>query len=326
LKAKLDQLQDDLQGYADILDRERAAGDMASTKWTATLAQCNDMRAQIDERKAQLSMQLSWLEFDRDSAELLRWLAERRAVAAADDYGHDLEHLILIREKFAKLRDECTLTCDTRLGRLRQLGTQLLAAKHPEAKSTRKRLDDLRATREHLDNELRRRDSVLSAAAELHTFNRDVQDLLRRIGDKELVLFDEERAVTSESAAARDSRTCQTLHRAHLIIVDELNTVRVQLYELNQTSERLRAEHPGDTAESVAGEMVELIERFGRVWRAAEARTVSLDQAQALHRFMAIVRDANAWIEDTRRSITGTEFSLNIFSNLVRVTEPGTNL
>ncbi len=293
-------MQDDLQGYADILDAaKQPAGDIVNRKWSETLSHCNDMQMQISERKNLLNLQLNWLEFERDSTELLKWLSDKRAQAQSDDYGQDLEHLILIREKFAKLRDEITLTCESRYARLKKLGSDLLAAKSPEAKNIRKRLDDLKATRDHLDQDLLRREAVLNSAAELHQFNRDVNDLLRRIGDKELAF---------ESVATdlgRDARTCNALQRKHVIFVDELNTIRIQLFELNKNSEILREKHPGDTAESVASEMSELIERFSKIWSLSEARSAELVQSNDLFKFMTLVRDANAWISETRHSILG---------------------
>jgi hypothetical protein len=311
----LNQLQDDLQGYADMLDiSKRPAGEIVSRKWSETLSQCNDMQLQITERKNLLNIQLNWLEFERDSAELLKWLTDKRALAQLDDYGQDLEHLILIREKFAKLRDEVTLTCEPRYARLKKLGNDLLAAKSPETKNIRKRLDDLKVTRDLLEQDLLRRDAVLNSAAELHQFNRDVNDLLRRIGDKELAF---------ESVAndlGRDSRTCDALQRKHVIFVDELNTIRIQLFELNKTSEMLREKHPGDTAESVASEMSELIERFSKIWSLSEARSAQLVQSSDLFKFMTLVRDANAWISETRHSILG-DVDPSQFVDLFAVTQ-----
>ena len=319
--ARLSQLEADLQGYAEILSGSNptknsvanSGSETVRRKWSDTWRQCEEMQAQIAERQRVLKLQIDWLEFERDSAELLHWFVEKRGQAQTDHYGQDLEHLILIREKFGKLKDEIGLSCESRYGRLRKLGADLVAAKSAESKSIRKRLDDMKAMRDHLEQDLVRRETELNSAAELHQFNRDVQDLLKRIGDKE-TSFD---SVADE--LGRDARSCDALQRKHVIFVDELNTMRIQLYELSKQSEQLREKHPGDTAESVAGEMTELIERFSKIWNSAETRSIELVQSSELFRFMGLVKDANEWIAETRQSLIGNDTIQ--FSDLFAVTQ-----
>ncbi len=252
-----------------------------------------------------LRLQQEALEFDREAADLLQWINEKRAQAQSEDYGQDYEHLALVNAKFQALCDEVRSCEEARIASVRRLSANLLAAKSPEAKSIRKKIDDVKTARELLEEDLTNRQLTLTSAAEIHCFNKDVQDLLRRINEKEMA-FDEQ--------MGRDVASCEGLRRKHEIFVEELTALKVQLQDLNRQSEALREKHPGDTAESVAAETDELIDRFRGLWLRAEKRTVDLGMASDYFKFVACVRDVSAWIESTNKQIReqpGGVFNVN---------------
>lgn len=224
-------------------------------KYQSTRVELNQMEEQIEEKKAAVKSQLEALEFSRESAELIQWMNEKRAQAQSEDYGQDLEHLNLIKAKFGQLKDEVR-SSEPKYQRLKRLGQDLLTSKASgESKPIRKRLDDLKSTREQLDADLTQRELVLDSAAEIHRFNKDVHDLLRCIDEKEA-------ALVTTADLGRDFNSCELLQRKHQIYIEELQALKNQLAELNKQSELLRQRHPGDTAETVAAEMDELIDRF----------------------------------------------------------------
>ena len=83
---------------------------------------------------------------------------------------------------------------------------------------------------------------------------------------------------------------------------------------MNKQSELLRQKHPGDTAESVAGEMDELIDRFSELWFMAEKRTRDLKQASEFFKFTACVKDVNQWMDETRRALLSTLHMPDLFA------------
>ncbi len=265
-------------------------------KYSETKAELKDMEQQIKERKRLLSLQLEALEFEHESLELIQKMNEKRQQAQSEDYGQDYEHLTIIRAKFVTLTDEVK-SFEQRLNRVRKLSADLLNAKFAESKHVHKRMDELKATRELLDDDLRNREQILNSAAEIHRFNKDVQDLLRRINDKELAFVND---------LGKDFHTCSTFDRKHQIYLEELTALKTQLHDLNKQSEVLRQKHPGDTAESVAGEMDELIDRFSELWFMAEKRTRELKQAMEFFKFAACVKDVNQWMEETGKALSST--------------------
>lgn len=263
------------------------------------------MEEQIEEKKQAVKSQLEAVEFSRESAELIQWMNEKRAQAQSEDYGQDLEHLNLIKAKFDHLKDEVR-SSEPKYQRLKRLGHDLLTSKVSESKPIRKRLDDLKSTREQLESDLNTRELILDSAAEIHRFNKEVHDLLRCIAEKEAGL------VTND--LGRDFNSCELLQRKHQIYIEELQALKSQLADLNKQSDILRQRHPGDTAETVASEMDELIDRFKDLWQRSERRTRELRQASDYFKFMACIRDVSEWMEETSRSLTTSLVFNDLFS------------
>ena len=166
------------------------------------------MQSQIEDSKQKLEMKQSAIEFEREATDLIQWLNEKRQklIQSDSDYGQDYEHLLQLQAKFNALKDEIKVFEEPRLERIRMLSTELLNAKSPESKQIRKRWDDIKVLRDLLNQEIQSRDIILNSAAEIHCFNRDVQDLLRRISDKEL---------SFSTDLGRDTQSCEQLKRKH---------------------------------------------------------------------------------------------------------------
>jgi hypothetical protein len=169
------------------------------------------------------------------------------------------------------------------------------------------------------------RELTLNSAAEIHCFNKDVQDLLRRINEKELVFSNKNNNNNDNgeldsddednSLFGRDLHSLESFERKHDIYIDELAALKVQLQELSKQSELLRQKHPGDTAESVAAETDELIDRFRTLLLKTERRKQRLQQTKDYFTFMACVRDVNEWIDSTRMLMLNDQQLLTVQSN-----------
>lgn len=297
---KLEQLEADLRGYEDVLagQQERLASSQKLERKLADVQrQLTEMLAAIGERKRMLRLQQESLEFERAAADLMEWIGEKRTQAQSEDYGQDYEHLALINAKFQALKEEVKSCEEARCASVRQLSSALLAARSPETKSIRKKMEEVKRARDLLAAELQSRELNLCSAAEIHCFNKDVQDLLRRISEKELAF-----AAGAESNG-RDLASCESLRRKHEIFGEELTALKAQLQELNKQSGLLREKHPGDTAESVAAETDELIDRFRALFLKAEQRGCELKQASGYFDFLVSVRAVGEWMAQTSGAI-----------------------
>ena len=89
---------------------------------------------------------------------------------------------------------------------------------------------------------------------------------------------------------------------------------QVQLQELNRQSELLREKHPGDTAESVAAETDELIDRFRALFLKAEQRGFELKQASDYFDFLVRARAVSEWMAQTSAAIRERPSNMDLFT------------
>ncbi|CAF0717385.1 unnamed protein product [Brachionus calyciflorus] len=301
---KLNQLSHDLDEYSVLLDQKKPCSSLVQIKLKETKDKLKEMQIENEEKKKSLSLKLEALEFDRESTEFMKWINEKRVQAQSEEYGQDFEHLILINEKFIALNDEIKLG-DNKYERLRKRASDLLNFKSADSKIIHKRNDEVKNNYEMLLSELKQRELLLQSAAEIHRFNKDVQDLNRRIGEKEASFVVD---------LGRDLNSCETLVRKHSTFMEELSALKFHLNDLNKESEVLRAKHPGDTEETIISEMNDLIDRFNNLRLKSEKRTRDLNHSCSYFKFTTRVKDINRWMAETKRSLLTYTQPLDLYS------------
>lgn len=60
----------------------------------------------MSSRRQRLEESIKLHQYLRDVEELSTWLEEKQQVAASDDYGKDLDHLLMLQKKFDDFRRE----------------------------------------------------------------------------------------------------------------------------------------------------------------------------------------------------------------------------
>ena len=96
-------------------------------------------------------------------------------------------------------------------------------------------------------DQLNEREAALKAALEIHAFNRDVDDAVTRIQEKE----------TSMSAdLGKDVYTVQMLQRKHEGYENELVALEAQLQIVVDDAENLKAAYPGENAKHIGEQQV----------------------------------------------------------------------
>lgn len=290
---KLEHLAHDLREYNLLLYEKKPCSELAKLKIEEAKHKVEEMLTESELRKKNLSHKLEVLEFDRESGDFMKWMNEKRIQAQSEEFGQDFEHLILITDKFDLLKDEAKLSSG-KYERLRQRASDLLSTKSVDPKLIHKRNDELKATFDQLMNELGQRELLLNSAADIHRFNKDAQDLNRRISEKEASFVTE---------FGKDLNSCEFLVRKHQTYIEELSALKIHLNDLNKESEILRAKHPGDTDETILSEMNDLIDRFNSLRLKSEKRTRDLNHSKDYYKFIAQSKDLYRWMDQIRTAL-----------------------
>ncbi|CAG9789926.1 unnamed protein product [Diatraea saccharalis] len=213
-------------------------------------------------------------EYLAESAELESWIQEQYAAASSEDYGHDYEHLLILRSKFEELRLRVESGAE-RFSQCEELAKKLLATDSPYIADIEKRQEALGESWQRLVDQIQSRGARLHAAGEIHRFHRDVADLLARAHDK--------RALLATPPPARDTSK------------GELLAIEAQMQVLQEEGARLIALYPGSNVQQLEMQRRALADTWTQLQQAAAARNHAAMQQADLQHFLTQVRDLISW-------------------------------
>ncbi|KAL4703864.1 hypothetical protein ACJJTC_010798 [Scirpophaga incertulas] len=215
-------------------------------------------------------------EYLAESAELESWIQEQHTAAASEDYGQDLEHLLILQSKFDKLR-LCVESGAERFSQCEELAKKLLASDSPYILDIEKRQEDLGEAWQRLVEQITARGSRLAAAGDIHRFHRDVAELLARAATR--------RARLPAAPPAR--------------LAADLLDLDAQIQVLQEEGSRLSKLYPGNNAQQIALQQRALQEAWAALQAAADERRRAIDAQAALQRFLQQARAVISWCSTT---------------------------
>ena len=92
--------------------------------------QLSGLQTLVSSRRQRLEESIKLHQYLRDVEELSTWLEEKQQVAASDDYGKDLDHLLMLQKKFDDFRREVANNT-SRYTTVNNTGRKLIAEGEP---------------------------------------------------------------------------------------------------------------------------------------------------------------------------------------------------
>ncbi|XP_067682927.1 spectrin beta chain, non-erythrocytic 5-like isoform X3 [Haliotis asinina] len=253
----------------------------------------NKLRRLAAERTRNLEHSKSLHAYMRESEEFEEWINEQMQTACSEEYGQDYEHLQILKSKFEEFKRKVEAGSE-RFNRCERLAKWLLDDKGPHTVQVQQRQEHLRDAWNTLLEQIESRDSKLQGAEDIHRFNRDVEEALSRIQEKESSIPDD---------LGRDYYTTQKYLKKHEAFENELVALEAQLQILIDDSGRLQEAYPGENADQIEELQAAVVDHWGHLQERAEIRKGQLLAAADLHKFNASVRDLLGWAKDTEREM-----------------------
>lgn len=180
--------------------------------------QLKNIQQLLVQRRTKLIESKNCHEYFRETENFQKWIAEQMQTALSDDYGADYEHLLVLQSKFQDFK--CRVESNT--DRFNQCHEHAIKLRRTDlAKDVEARQQELKAAWSRLLEVIDARDKKLTAAAEIHRFNRDVAEALSRIQEKYSVI--------SVDDLGRDMHSVQSLLRKHEGYENDLVALEAQL-------------------------------------------------------------------------------------------------
>ena len=151
-----------------------------------------------------LQQALVLVQFLRQCDEVMFWINDKEAFVATDEIGKDLEHVELLQRKFDEFQKDMA-SQESRIADVNEQADQLIGDRHPELELVVRRKDELNERWQRLRQLTLARQEKLFGAHEIQRFNRDADETIAWITEKDAVL--------SSDDYGRDLVSVQTLQR-----------------------------------------------------------------------------------------------------------------
>lgn len=190
--------------------------------------------SKLAEKGMKLQQALVLVQFIRQCDEVMFWINDKEAFVTADEFGADLEHVEVLQRKFDEFQKDMA-SQEYRVTEVNQLADKLVLEGHPERETIVRRKEELSEAWMRLKQLALMRQEKLFGAHEIQRFNRDADETVAWVAEKDAVLSSDE--------YGRDLASVQTLQRKHEGVERDLAALEDKVSTLGAEADRLCGIH-----------------------------------------------------------------------------------
>lgn len=208
----------------------------------------------------------------------------------AKDSGKDLEHCTQLIRKLDDVDSDMRID-DQRIKTINTLADKLMNQEQaPNAlKSVQQRRNNFNSKWRALQGAIIQYRSLLSAAHEIHAFNRDIMDTSERILEKSVALNSDDRG--------KDLAQVQTLLRKQETLERDMSAIHSKLIDDEKQANKLKEKYP-QNADDINQKLDELRKLWENLKNSSLIRKQTLNNACKVHKLVADVKEIEQWVND----------------------------
>ncbi|XP_040070142.1 spectrin beta chain, non-erythrocytic 1 [Ixodes scapularis] len=260
------------------------------------------LKKHIAERRYKLAESAKFYAFLRETDEVQHWIQVQTAIAGSEDYGNDLERVEILQQKFEAFLTTLQAS-EERVRRIQQLGRTLAAERHPQSDTANRRCAEVARLWEECKECAAARQDALAGAKQVHTFDRNADETISWIYEKEAMLLSDD--------FGHDLESIQALSRHHEGFQRDLAAVQEQVEALLREARRLGETFP-DAREHIEVKREEVSEAWNTLLGRSRQRGDKLRQAEQLQAYFDEYRELMAWMNDITARITSDELARDV--------------
>ena len=258
--------------------------------------------SKLAEKGMRLQQALVLVQFLRKVDEVMFWINDKEAFVTAHEFGTDLEHVEVLQRKFEEFQKDMA-SQEYRISEVCETADKLVADNHPENDAITNKKKELLEAWERLKNLAMARQEKLLGAHEIQRFNRDADETISWINEKDQLL--------SSDDFGKDLASVQTLQRKHDGVERDLAALNDKVATLTAEARDLCSQHP-EHAEQITNKEKEINANWEALITKAKERKRRLEDSYLLHRFLADFRDLTSWINDMKAIISADELAKDV--------------
>ncbi|XP_077334821.1 spectrin alpha chain, non-erythrocytic 1 isoform X4 [Lithobates pipiens] len=256
----------------------------------------------MQEKGIKLQQAQKLVQYLRECEDVLDWINDKEAIVTSEELGQDLEHVEVLQKKFEEFQTDLAAH-EERVNEVNQLAGKLAQEDHPELEIIKTKQDEVNNRWQRLKGLAQQRQGKLFGAAEVQRFNRDVDETIGWIREKEQLMASDD--------FGRDLASVQALLRKHEGLERDLAALEEKVKALRVESERLQESHP-QNAPQIQVKGTELITNWEQIRSLAAERHTRLYDAYKLQRFLADFRDLTSWVTEMKALINADELANDV--------------
>ncbi|XP_077865919.1 spectrin alpha chain, non-erythrocytic 1-like [Saccoglossus kowalevskii] len=256
--------------------------------------------SKLREKGIKLLQAQKLVHFLRECDEVMYWIKDKEAFTSSVETGVDLEHVEVLQKKFDEFQKDLQAHED-RVVDVNAEADKLIEEEHPESETITTRQRELNEAWERLKAAALARQEKLFGAMEIQKFNRDADETISWINEKDSVM--------SSDDYGRDLASVQTLQRKHEGLERDLAALEDKVSTLSTEADRLQQIHD---APEIQTKKDEILTNWGLLTTKAHERKERLEDSYKLHHFLADFRDLLSWIHDMKALITADELAKDV--------------
>ncbi|XP_013909675.1 PREDICTED: spectrin alpha chain, non-erythrocytic 1-like, partial [Thamnophis sirtalis] len=228
------------------------------------------------------------VQYLRECRDVLDWINDKEAIVTSEELGQDLEHVEVLQKKFEEFQTDLAAH-EERVNEVNQFASKLIQEQHPEEELIKSKQDEVNTSWQRLKGLALQRQGKLFGAAEVQRFNRDVDETISWIKEKEQLMASDD--------FGRDLASVQALLRKHEGLERDLAALEDKVGAAG-----LRMDPTGvkvlETAEDIQERRQQVLDRYHRFKELSTLRRQKLEDS---YRFQFFQRDADElekWIQE----------------------------
>ncbi|XP_025060778.1 spectrin alpha chain, non-erythrocytic 1 isoform X4 [Alligator sinensis] len=242
------------------------------------------------------------VQYLRECEDVLDWIIDKEAIVTSEELGQDLEHVEVLQKKFEEFQTDLAAH-EERVNEVNQFAGKLIQEQHPEEEMIKAKQDEVNASWQRLKGLALQRQGKLFGAAEVQRFNRDVDETIGWIKEKEQLMASDD--------FGRDLASVQALLRKHEGLERDLAALEDKVKALCAEADRLQQSHPIN-ASQIQVKREELITNWEQIRTLAAERHARLNDSYRLQRFLADFRDLTSWVTEMKALINADELANDV--------------
>merc|ERR1719458_757318 len=242
-------------------------------------------RSEMAAQKQRLLDQKAVIEFIHEADEVNEWINTQMAVAASEDYGKDVSHVEMLIKTFDSFL-QTIHSSEERISRVQEISQRLLREDNSHKETILRKTGDICQLWEDLKELASARHEALSGAKQVHVFDKNADETISWIGEKE--------AEMSTDETGQDLETIQSLIERQQGLTRDLAAIQEQVVAVDQEASVLSELFP-DAAAHIQTKREYLSEAIHNLLYLASEREDKLRQNHQIQRYFDDYRELMAW-------------------------------